>query len=166
MGATGWSYFVPYQPNLDAALQQLRQHVFTDGMFEGHPDYHKQLLEGLRPFLTSEEIWQSETYIHDLEACLPTSIEHALELCKGSGTHSILDIRTISEQPEFETASPLNPSQLEEIFGTITPTYEQFRQSDILERIHFLRHRNQGAYVILYRDGVPDQIWFGGRSGY
>ena len=29
MGATGWQYFVPYQANVEAALQRLRGEVFA-----------------------------------------------------------------------------------------------------------------------------------------
>ena len=31
MGASGWSYFVPYQPDLQAALDALRAQVLADG---------------------------------------------------------------------------------------------------------------------------------------
>ncbi|WP_435209964.1 hypothetical protein [Streptomyces sp. bgisy034] len=31
MGASGWDYYVPYQEDLDAALQQLRREVSEAG---------------------------------------------------------------------------------------------------------------------------------------
>jgi len=31
MGASGWSYFVPYQPDIQKALQELREVVFQRG---------------------------------------------------------------------------------------------------------------------------------------
>ena len=31
MGATGWSYFVPYELDVSAALQRLREDVFAPG---------------------------------------------------------------------------------------------------------------------------------------
>ena len=31
MGATGWMYFTPYQPDIQAALDALRQQVFEKG---------------------------------------------------------------------------------------------------------------------------------------
>ena len=34
MGATQWSYFVPYQPDINEALQQLRNEVFKQGVYE------------------------------------------------------------------------------------------------------------------------------------
>jgi hypothetical protein len=34
MGASGWRYFVPYQPDIQQALQELREDVFKRGEFE------------------------------------------------------------------------------------------------------------------------------------
>lgn len=31
MGASAWSYFVPYQEDISLALQQLKDHVFAEG---------------------------------------------------------------------------------------------------------------------------------------
>ncbi|PWU50199.1 hypothetical protein DLE60_23765 [Micromonospora globispora] len=33
MGASGWSYTVPYQPDLNAALHELRERVFAEGRY-------------------------------------------------------------------------------------------------------------------------------------
>src|SRR6266699_7114685 len=53
MGASGWSYFVPYEANISAALQRLREDVFArgdymygDGVTE---DERKAILEKVRP---------------------------------------------------------------------------------------------------------------------
>src|SRR4051794_29732377 len=35
MGATPWSYFTPFEPNVRAALSKLRQRVFESGEYEG-----------------------------------------------------------------------------------------------------------------------------------
>jgi hypothetical protein len=53
MGATGWSYFVPYEADISAALQRLREDVFTRGDYVyGHgvtDDQRKAILEKVRP---------------------------------------------------------------------------------------------------------------------
>ena len=36
MGATGWIYFVPYQLDIEKALQALRDEVFRTGKYEYH----------------------------------------------------------------------------------------------------------------------------------
>lgn len=35
MGGTPWSYFVPFEASVDAALEKLRQRVFAAGEFQG-----------------------------------------------------------------------------------------------------------------------------------
>jgi hypothetical protein len=55
MGASGWSYFVPYEADVSAALQRLREDVFArgdyaygDGLSDGE---RKAILERVRPKL-------------------------------------------------------------------------------------------------------------------
>ena len=55
MGASGWSYFVPYDADISAALQRLREEVFArgdymygDGVTESE---RKVILEKARPEL-------------------------------------------------------------------------------------------------------------------
>jgi hypothetical protein len=55
MGASGWSYFVPYEADISVALQRLREDVFArgdymygDGVTE---DERKAILEKVRPEL-------------------------------------------------------------------------------------------------------------------
>jgi hypothetical protein len=53
MGATGWSYFVPYEADVSAALQRLREVVFARGDYvygDGLSDeQRKAILEQARP---------------------------------------------------------------------------------------------------------------------
>jgi hypothetical protein len=53
MGATGWSYFVPYEADISAALQRLREDVFARGDYvfgDGiTDDQRKTILEKVRP---------------------------------------------------------------------------------------------------------------------
>jgi len=57
MGASGWNYFVPYEADISAALQRLREEVFArcDYAF-GHgmpPEQFKKIMEGFRPHFKS-----------------------------------------------------------------------------------------------------------------
>jgi hypothetical protein len=45
MGASGWSYFVPYQPDINKALQELRQKVFQEGDYFKPAEWQKRLYE-------------------------------------------------------------------------------------------------------------------------
>lgn len=53
MGATGWSHFVPYQSDINAALQQLRQQVFASGNYiQGDavsPEQTRQAAQNMLP---------------------------------------------------------------------------------------------------------------------
>ena len=55
MGASGWNYFVPYEADIAAALQRLREVVFTRGDFLSGDgvtdDQRKAILEKVRPEL-------------------------------------------------------------------------------------------------------------------
>jgi hypothetical protein len=45
MGASGWSYFVPYQSDIEQALQELRQAVFERGAYYKPAEFHRRLYE-------------------------------------------------------------------------------------------------------------------------
>jgi hypothetical protein len=51
MGASGWEYFVPYQQDINKALQELRQKAFDEG------DYVK-VYDGYWKNFTEEQIRQ------------------------------------------------------------------------------------------------------------
>ena len=96
----------------------------------------------------------------------PKTIEALLEIQAGSGTHSILDIVTISAEPRFGAISPFPRSKLVEFFGSETPSHaeiEEVYDSGSLEE--FVSERWQGVYFVVYRDGSPSEIFFAGCSG-
>jgi hypothetical protein len=107
MGATGWTYFTPYQENLETALQQLRQQVFEEGKYKGtvaelyeHWDY----MAGTGTL--SEKVQKDfEMELARLESMPPsTTIEEAIAVIGFGGTYSILDIRNISLAPTYGAA--------------------------------------------------------------
>jgi len=62
---------------------------------------------------------------------------------------------------DYGVVTPLPEDVLLERFGTTQPTREMIEQDlDILEEVD----RGQGIYVIVYRDGRPAEIFFGGLS--
>jgi hypothetical protein len=130
MGAEPWSYFVPFESSVEAALEKLRQSVFQSGEFRG-----------------------SESK--------PATPEEAVENMEADGTASILDIIQVSEAPEFCSVSPLPASQLIAFFGTAQPTHEAIEANmDFYEDIE----RGQGIYIVVYKDGKPDEYFFAGYS--
>lgn len=199
MGATGWSYFVPYEVDISAALQRLREQVFARGDYEfdaagGLSQKELEgLIEGVRPELgpwvqkcrelaadmpeplKTIYIQNAEKMQKDLlesankprkQKRKPKTIEAALEAQAESGTHSILDISHVATEPEFGAVSPLPRSELAGLFESETPSHAQIEEAyDSGSLENHLPDRWQGIYMIVYQDGVPNEIFFAGHSG-
>ena len=168
MGASEWNYFVPYQSDINQALQTLRQEEFEQ---HGNDYRNTPYWEGmtLEEFLPPEPVDDDEraeyaaTLRHLQSLPEPTTIEELQEWNSPDGTHSILDINGVSDTPKFGTVSPLTPDQLLTLFGTTQPTRTMVRQAG--NRYGDLRKRWEGLFIIVYRDGRPDEIFFTGFSG-
>ncbi len=200
MGATGWAYFMPYEADVAAVLEKLRNDVFARGDYvsgDGLPDEQvEETMKRLRPDLESaarrmaaraddvsqpehlraafkefaEELKQMGNYkagAAQRRAHLrPKTIEKLLELQAENGTHSILDITSISPEPKFGAISPFPHANLVECFGSETPSraeIEKVHDAGSLEE--FISERWQGIYIVAYRNGSPSEIFFAGCSG-
>ncbi|MBN1429502.1 MAG: hypothetical protein JXB07_14100 [Anaerolineae bacterium] len=149
MGASAWEYFAPYQPDSEKAFHELRQHVFDAG------DYYKEQLR--------------QTYREDKKRFSkpkPDTMEELFEMCGESGTHSILDIGHLTNDPEsneYFTAIPLSEVQLLTLFGTTKPTHSMIEEKQ--HTIWGLRRSWQATYIIVYESEKPVEIYFAGFSG-
>jgi hypothetical protein len=78
VGASGWAYFVAYQPNFQAALDELRRHVLETGDYwwAAAGEYGKSAADFPNRPTTEAELWEDEVVLE-------------------SGTHSILDMSRI-----------------------------------------------------------------------
>ncbi|QPF92084.1 hypothetical protein [Bradyrhizobium commune] len=151
MGAHPYWYFVPYEADFDAALQKLRLREFQAGRYNP-----------VTPF---------QTFPIDLSAPAPgakhASIEQVMEQADEAGTRSILDIAQVAPAPfdesgmPFFTAFPLDPSGMEELFGTSKPTREQVQ---INQRMWDRIERGSAVYTVIFDRGEPHEIFFGGYS--
>jgi len=147
MGAELYWYFVPCNPDLNAALQALRQREFRAGR------YNPVMPSLYRGFSIGPDS-PSPGAAHN-------SIEEALEDAAEDGTRSILDIQAVAAQPDFCVAAPLSAGLLESHFGTTRPTREMIENHmDFLEDLE----RGHGVYLVAYKDGAPDEIFFAGYS--
>ena len=150
MGAELWSYWVPYQKDLDAALQELRQQEFQAGRFyqppEAEPDFFDRVFRRRQKPSTPTP---------------PSSIREAIKAAGPTGTRSILDIKRVAERPRFCSVTLLPAEELVRLFGTDQPTHAVIEQSDELA---VGIERGQGVCVIAYKDGSPDEIYFAGYS--
>jgi hypothetical protein len=145
MGGHPWFYFVDYEPDIEAALQKLREREFQAGRYNPVIDFPEFPVTSQSPAPGRE---------HD-------SIEEAFEDSDADGTRSILDMMQVSATPDYNAVAPLPGEVLIELFGTDKPTHEMIEESDELyEKLE----RGQGVYVIVYKDEQPSEIFFAGYS--
>jgi hypothetical protein len=160
MDASGWAYFTPYQPDINKALQDLRQKEFEAGSYHFPVELHLSVEE--YESMSKEALDARIAELKEIQE-RPRSIQELLRINADAGTHSIIDIESISDVPDFGTAAPLSEQQLLRLFNTEKPTRPMIEaKADELEG---LRYRWQGTYVIVYKDGRPDEIYFTGFSG-
>lgn len=186
MGATGWQYVIPYQPDLNAAVQELRRTVFENREYEAEPTEadgaaafeQLAIMQGKDPAQARKVYADLMRMARDLEKLQksrrrrkggePKTIEELLEQRAESGTGTILDIHGISPTPASGMLHPLDDSTLRQIFGTTEPSREALQQwrarvPTVDEPV--LYKRGQGIYVAVYEHGEPVEIYIEGASG-
>jgi hypothetical protein len=150
MGARFWSYFVPYQEDLSAALESLREQEFRAGRFWQPSE--------VRPGFFGRLLGQSPSRPRP-----PRSISEAIKTADASaiGTRSILDMERISDAPAHNAAWLIPRAELLRLFGTEQPTRKMVEDSEeLIEQID----RGQGVCVVTFQQGKPDGIYFAGYS--
>lgn len=168
MGASGWSYFVPYQEDVRLALQQLKEQVFAEG--DHYPiAWYQYLLS--HPINTDDDPeYQEEfraelrTFLENAEKNPPKSIEELLERNGLDGTHSILDMTEgISEDFRWFSITRLPEESIVTIFGSDKPSRSQIE--DRKKDLFLVLGRAYGLYLIAYENDQPSEIFFIGVSG-
>jgi len=145
MGGHPYYYFVPYEDDIEAALQKLREREFEAGRYNP-----------VIPFLdfpigpTSPAPGKRHPSIHD-----------ALDASDADGTRSILDIERIDVTPGFGVAVAYPPERLQELYRTDKPG-----RANVEENMEFFDEleRGQGIYFVVYENGRPSEILFAGYS--
>jgi hypothetical protein len=144
MGAIPYWYFVKYQPDVDAALQELREREFRAGRYNPVMPFP--------PFPVRPD--------SPAPGARHRTIRQALRAAGADGTRSILDLERVSKEPKLAAVARLADEVLLQLYGTTRPTramVEQGADSESMER-------GQGIYIIIYRDDQPDEILFAGYS--
>ena len=135
MGASSWSYFIPYQTDISKALRELREATFERSEYFQRDPYWKSMsfVDFLPPVpdLTEEEKADYLAEFQKLQTLPePTSIETLIEWNGEAGTHSILDIAQIGSKASFGVAAPLSKASLKKFFGTDKPTREMIEREE------------------------------------
>lgn len=163
MGASGWGYFVPYQADMQNALNDLRLRVFEKGEYYTPGAFLQMILDRLDS-LSEEERQRYEQLKQEYEqAPKPKTIEELIRMNGEDGTHSILDMDGVSSEPEFGKVSPLTPEELHQVFGTSEPSRDMIEGN--LSTLLTYRQRWEGLYIVVYKDGSPHELLFAGYSG-
>jgi hypothetical protein len=147
MGGHPYYYYVPYQNDLGAALDELREREFAAGRYNP-----------VMPFIVFEEPAFSKQRAEPEHE----SIDEAMEAADADGTRSILDISDISDTDDYGVAWRVGPEEAERRFGSEQPTRAQVKDGfgELLEDIE----RGKCRYVVVYEDGEPREILFAGYS--
>ena len=106
MGSSPYSYLVPYQPNFQRALDELRERDFEQGRYNPVMPYPPELVDDTTPPGPGHE--------HE-------TIEDALCESDADGSRSILDIERVGNEADFGVARRLTEEELQAHFGTTTP---------------------------------------------
>jgi len=90
----------------------------------------------------------------------PRNVMEALENSYADGTRSILDMMSVGNAPGLGTLGPLREDQLQQYFGTTQPTHDTVEEGEFWDDLD----RGMGIYIIVYKDGKPDEYFFAGYS--
>ena len=144
MGAFPYWYFIPYQKDINQALQELRQRELMAGRYYPNIEYIDFPLNEL-----------------EIKASEHGTIDEAVTAARDTGTRSILDLSFISHDPEFGAAQILPEDLYEEFFDTRFPTRRHIEESDALfDSIE----RGHGFCIEVYTDTVLNELCFIGYS--
>ncbi len=189
MGASGWHYFVPYQADIQQALDALRQDVLASGAFyHGQAWWRGMKFEDFLPPVSDEasiaEYRRTFDHLQSLQP--PTTIDEWLEWNGVEGTHSILDVDRVvdacippthnslyqtdpqsywdAEHARDGTVAPLSADELQAVFGTLQPSKAQV-EAQLKLLYNYCSERGIGRYVVVYAQDQPQEILFIGFSG-
>jgi hypothetical protein len=145
MGGEPYFYLVPYQNDLQAALDHLREREFRAGRYN--------------PVIPFPDLPPGPN--SPAPGAQHASIAEALEASDANGTRSILDLERIATKPDYGVIVPLSEARLQELFGTSQPTRAIVEANpDFWEDIE----RGHGIAIVLYQQEQPDDIFFAGIS--
>lgn len=146
MGGHPYWYFVPYENDVQHALDTLREREFKAGRY--HP---------VIPFLK----FGSPDFLKQQPGARHRDIDDAMNAAAEDGTRSILDVSRVGEKTDYGVAALVPNAQLREWFGTERPTRDMLEDAnDLFESID----RGRCVYVVVYEDDRPKELFFAGYS--
>ncbi|WP_221090780.1 hypothetical protein [Deinococcus aquaedulcis] len=145
MGGQLWWYVEPYDADVAAVVQQLKEREFEAGryspviMFPAFPVTEDSPAPGAGH----------------------ANIEEAREAADADGTRTILDVPGLAAHPEDWGMKQLSHEELVALFGTAPPTLEQIQACDELtDALGW----GESLYVVVHEAGHPTHLSFVGDS--
>ena len=147
MGAHPYWYFVPYDSDVQRALDALREREFSAGRYNPVVRLQKFGAPELERFAPAHP------NIAEAVRCAAQS---------GEGTRSILDIDHVADDREMGATAPLPEGEVIDIFDTSRPTREvvEARLEDVFDIID----RGECVYLCVYEGEEPSELLFAGYS--
>jgi hypothetical protein len=143
MGGHFYYYFVPYQEDINSALQALCKQEFEAGRYNPAIPF---------PF----DDWPSQAF-GAAQGAKHASIEAAIEASEADGTRSILDMERVGTRADYGVVVQLPPDKLNDLYKTTRPTHQMIKENmDFFEEIE----RGQGIYIVVYKDDRPFELFF------
>lgn len=143
MGASQWHARVPYQDDIGAALQQARQNAYDQQDFYqvapgekarsmSEPEYVAWGIEQLKAVFPDDDSWEpaGEECRDEWRAAqvVVTGPDSLLESQPFSGTHSVIDMTHVADEPDYHAVAPAPAESLQELFGTTQPAVHRHRE--------------------------------------
>jgi hypothetical protein len=161
VGANPYFYFTPFEDDINAALQKLRQREFAAGRYD-------PAMQTANPpsYMFMFRFPPNETSPHP--GAQHASIEEAIDAGAESGTGSILDIYEVASEANYGIACPLTEAELTSLFGSAQPSRNQVEaalaRGPNADAFWGRIERGQARYIIVYVGQQPSEILFAGYS--
>lgn len=169
-----------YQDDVGAALQQARWDAYRRGDFYRLPPNEKARAMGEEEYVAwgiaqtkasvpvelADVEWTGDEYRDEWRAAqvVVTGPDSLLEAQPFAGTHSVIDMTQVADQPGYSVVSPTPQEYLMELFGTTRPTVAAIEAAIEAHAIHGFA-RWYGMYLVGYAGDKPAEIFFVGHSG-
>ena len=137
MGASAWNETGPLHADFSVALRLAQEAELRKG------DYDADSLD---------EMWTDEGWI---------------EVFETEGTGTVLDLREVigeDEQDRFATLRPMSALKFRSLLGVRFPTYADFLDGYLDERLPQPDSRASARCAVLYRNGEPSEIMYWGLT--
>ena len=151
MGGHPYWYVVPYEKDVNAALQKLREREFKAGRYNPVTPFPESPVDLTRPSPGAQH----------------TDYDDAFEDADADGTRSIVDMMGgITPKPWARGApahamvSRVGDADLIQWFGTAKPPLDMVEDGEFWDDIE----RGCGIYIVIYDGDRPEHLFFAGYS--